>query len=972
MVILVSAQSVTITGTVVDSIDGSTLVGVNIVQSGTQNGTTTGANGEFSLLVTQGSTVVLSYVGYVKKEIVVSKNMNTRIQLRSESAQLDELLVIGYSTQKKSDRTGAVANVKAEDLNAGVLTDPIQAMQGKAAGVTVSKGGGDPNAGFSVRIRGASGYESNTQPLFVIDGVPGADPTMISPNDIESYNILKDAASSAIYGSQGSNGVIIITTKKGNAGEGNCNGTFSRIDFNAQMSFDKVAKKYGVMTADEYRSYTHKYIVDSLVTDGGASTDWQDEVFRIGHSYSSDLTLSGGNANTNYTGSINRSTWEGVMKGTSKERTTARLNLSHNAYNNRLRMSGGIYTSFENNDYESYSGFGKEDIIYQAISRNPTDPVYNSSGGYDMTNREFNYENPVMVINSITNLGNQTKYMGNFKADFEVIKGLVLGSNFAYNKNDRKSDYFRPANIFATADPGYGKKEFSTNDQKLMELTATYNTKINKLHNLNALIGYSYQENNYNGFYAQGSKAASDYAGPDNLQVLTDVNWGDIGSWRGASTLIGFFGRVQYNYNSKYYLSGSLRRDGSSKFGENNKWGWFPTVAAGWNMEKEGFMSGIGFLDQLKLRASYGISGNQAIGEYRSLIVWQPSGTAINPETGLEVVTFKPAHNANPDLKWEETSEINIGIDFAILKNKVSGSLEVYKKRTDDLLGSYRVPVPPNLAATTWANSGSIGNQGIELFVQIFVMDKKNFDWKTSLNVARNITKIIDLGEYSDEIRRAGYITGRGLIGDQNYVVGLMEGEEAGTFYLPEYITVQDGKFVFNSLSGGYTTNISEAKRIIVASAAPKVEIGWSNSISFYKNWNLDFALRSMIGNHVYNATKMFFDNPGNIPSLNGLPETSEWADLNRTSSATIMDQYVENASFVKLDFLALSYTFDPKKIKWASNITLFASANNVLTITGYSGVDPETTINGLAYGIDQYNVYPKTRSYTFGLKASF
>jgi len=435
MVSLVSAQSVTITGTVVDSIDGSTLVGVNIVQSGTQNGTTTGANGEFSLLVTQGSTVVLSYVGYVKKEIVVSKNMNTRIQLRSESAELDELLVIGYSTQKKSDRTGAVANVKAEDLNAGVLTDPIQAMQGKAAGVTVSKGGGDPNAGFSVRIRGASGYESNTQPLFVIDGVPGADPTMISPNDIESYNILKDAASAAIYGSQGSNGVIIITTKKGNAGEGNCNGTFSRIDFNAQMSFDKVAKKYGVMTADEYRSYTDKYIVDSLVTDGGASTDWQDEVFRIGHSYSSDLTLSGGNANTNYTGSINRSTWEGVMKGTSKERTTARLNLSHNAYNNRLRMSGGIYTSFENNDYESYSGFGKEDIIYQAISRNPTDPVYNSSGGYDMTNREFNYENPVMVINSITNLGNQTKYMGNFKADFEVIKGLVLGSNFAYNKN---------------------------------------------------------------------------------------------------------------------------------------------------------------------------------------------------------------------------------------------------------------------------------------------------------------------------------------------------------------------------------------------------------------------------------------------------------------------------------------------------------------------------------------------------------
>lgn len=965
------AQNVILSGTVLDSLDGSSMVGVNIVQKGTQNGTTTDIDGKFSLSVAKGSTVIFSFIGYNAKEVVVNKSLEMNILLQSENTQLDELIVIGYGTQKKSDKTGAVAQVKAEDLNGGMITDPIQAMQGKAAGVTITKKGGDPNGGFAVRIRGASGYDSNTQPLYVIDGVPGADPTMLAPDDIESYNILKDAASTAIYGSRGSNGVIIITTKKGSKNGGACNGSYSRIDFNTQVTFDKVANTVKLMTADEMRDYAAKS--GSNFIDGGANTDWQNEIYRTGVSASTNLSLSGGNASTNYVAAFTRANWEGVMKGTSKDRTTVRLNVNHKAFNDKLTLTGGVIASFEDNDYENYSSWGQTDIIYQALSRNPTDPVYNADGSYYKSSRVFNYENPIATINEVTNVRAANRFMGNFKADYEIIDGLVAHANLAYIRADNKSDYFRPSGLFASADNGFGRKQYDNDIQKLMELTLSYNKTIDVNHNISLVGGYSYQDGVYTGFYAQGRNAQSEWAGPSNLQVLGDINWGDIGSWKGSWNLIGFFGRAQYNYKQKYYASASLRRDGSSKFGTNNKWGWFPTAAIGWNIDKESFMENVDWLSQLKLRASYGVSGNQEIGEYNSMVLWVPSGKAINPETGQEVITFSPAHNANPDLKWEETSETNIGIDFAFLNDKISGSLEIYNKNTKDLLGSYAVPVPPNLASTTWANSGSIQNKGIELYLQAYAVDKKNFKWKTSFTFARNKTYITDLGTYIDgNLRKAGFISGRGMVGEEYYVTGLITGEEAASFYLPTYVTLKNGQFIYESESGGYTSDLAKAKRTILGTAAPDFEIGWSNSFNFYKNWSFDIALRSMVGNYVYNATAMFFDDPNNLLTLNTTPAAAEWRDKGRTDGSKIADIYLENASFLKVDYISLSYKFNVERLTWMNNLSLFLSANNLYTFTKYTGVDPETSMNGLSYGIDQYNVYPKTRSITFGLKASF
>ena len=977
------AQEVKITGKVTDATDGSTLPGVSIVLKGTTSGTVSDIDGKFSLSVNPGATLEFSFIGYNKQEVLVGAQRILAVALQSSTVGLSEVLVIGYGTQKKTDRTGAIAHVTAAELNQGSLTDPIQGLQGKASGVVISKKGGDPNAGFAVKIRGSAGFDSNTQPLFVIDGIPNGDPTSISPDDIESYNILKDAASTAIYGSQGANGVIIITTKKGSS-KGKNGGAL--ITFNSKTSLDKVAKKLNVLNGAELRSFASTklqaallnhptWTVDSIFKDGGANTDWQNEIYRVGVTTENNLSFSGGSETSTYYASVTNAKWQGVMKGTEKSRTSAKINLTHKAFNDKLTLSGNLTSSFENNDYENYGGWNKDDIIYQAISHNPTDPVYNADGSYNKTQREFNYENPIATINEVTNIRDAKSFMGNIKADWVLVKGLTGSVNAGYTRNDNESNYFRPANMYASADLGFGKRGYANNSQKLLDATLDYVTKIEN-HNLDVIGGYSWQESGYDGFSAQGTNAQSPYTGPNNLGTLVDVKFGDVSSYKGMSRLIGMFGRAQYNYNSKYYASASIRRDGSTKFGKNHRWGWFPTAAIGWNMQNESFLQGVKWIDQLKLRGSYGVSGNQAIGEYRSLSAWQPGGLAINPETGQQVISFQPAWNANPDLKWERTSEVNLGIDFGFLNNRLSGSIEVYQKKTSDLLGAYTVPVPPNLANTTFANSGAIQNQGIEFFLQAFVVNHTEFTYKINLTASHNQSKFTDLGKFAtdqDNIRHDGFISGRGMVGDQYYVTGIAVGHEVGAFYLPQYVSLLNGSAIYISKSGGYTAILAEAKREFVGSANAKVELGWTNSFTLFKNWSADFAFRSMIGNKVYNATRMFFDIPGNMPSLNGLPDAVDWYAKGRTDqNAILSDYYLEDASFLRLDYLSVGYKFNTTKLDWISSLKIYVVGSNLFTITGYKGIDPETSMNGLSYGVDQYNVYPKTRTITFGINASF
>lgn len=960
-------QQITVKGTVTDGTDGTTLIGVSVIEKGTTNGTTTDIDGKYSITVDQGTTLVFSYIGYDDIEALADKE-TIDIALSAKSELLEEIIVIGYGTQKKTDKTGAVSHVTSEELNQGNLTDPIQGLQGKAAGVSITKKGGDPNAGFTVRVRGSSGYTASADPLYVIDGVPGGDPTSIAPEDIESFNILKDAASTAIYGSRGANGVIIITTKKGGKKDGSA---VSQVDFTSKYSISNIFQKEDLLSASQIRDYAAENSTGFI--DGGANTDWQDEIYRTGSTFENNLSFSGGSESSFYRASVSNTNWVGIMKGTEKERTTAKMNITHKGIGDRLTLNANLAVSFENNDYENYDGFDKDDVIYQALTRNPTDPVYDAEGNYDQTQRVFNYENPVAVIDQITNIRDAKRYLGSLKADFEFFEGLVGTATISYIRNDQEYTYFRPKGVFASADNGYGRRSYDNTADKQFEGYLTYNKSINQKHNLNLMGGYSWREATYDGLYAQAQNPQSPYIGANNLRTFAEVTYGDVGSYKNNEKLIGFFARAQYNYNSKYYLSASIRRDGSSKFGKNNKWGWFPTVSASWNMQDEGFLNDVTWLDQLKLRASYGVSGNQNFSSGYSQVSYVPTGLATNPENGEQVITFQAARNDNPDLKWERTAETNIGIDFAFFKSRLSGTLEVYQKNTTDLIYPKQVSAEANLSNRTWMNAGDISNKGIELYLQGFIVDKTNFTYKTSLTVSHNKSEWMELASNNEEgYENAGYLSGRGAIGDGFYIIRNQTGHEVSEYYLPEIATIIDGQFIFRSESGGYTDQMANAKREFVGSPNPDVELGWANNFTFFKNWTLDFSLRSMIGHQKYNATRMFMDSPFDLPDLNALTDALDWAEEGRVTTAVIATEYMEDASFVKLDFISIGYNFDVKNIEWLNKVKVFAVANNVFTFTNYTGADPEIYYNNLAYGWDQYNVYPNSRTFTFGLTATF
>lgn len=967
---IISAQEISVTGKVTDAKDGSPMVGVSVIIKGTSIGTTTDIDGNYSIKCKGSDVLILSFIGYQKQEISVSGRTRIDVTLKEETKEIDEVIVIGYGVQKKSDRTGSVVNVKAEELNRGSLTDPIQAMQGKVAGVNISKKGGDPNAGFAVQIRGAAGFASNTQPLYVIDGVPGADPTTISPDDIESFNILKDASSGAIYGSRASNGVIIITTKKADKSKG------ASIDYNGYVSADQTSRRLEFLSAADIR----KYVADNSIpgfADNGANTNWQDEIFRTGISQSHTIAVSNSTENLSYRLSYNNQYNQGVVIGSDKQRNIARLNLTQKALNNIVTIDASLAGTFEKNNYINYGGgMGSSNVFYQMYQRNPVDPVYDDDGNFFEFQRDFNYNNPVAIAKLIQNQRDAKNYFGTSKISIEPIKGLVGSLNLSYIRSDSESFYYEPTTLYAGGHNGYGRRSYSNFDSKILEATVSYTRTINDTHNFNLLGGYSFQEDTNTGLSAQGRDALSNYLKSNNLGHLNNVNVGDIGSWKNSNRLISFFARATYNYNSKYFATATIRRDGSSKFGKNNEWGLFPSASIAWDIKKEDFLNSIDFVNQLKLRVGYGITGNQEISSYLDIMYAYPSGTAPNFETGEDAINFAISHNANPNLKWEENSELNIGLDYSILKNRIQGSIEYYIKSTYDLLAPYSVPVPPNALPTTWANVGQIDNKGLEINVTGYAIDNNSFKWRTIVNYAMNRQKLVKLSNdeysWSEGDKKRLWLSGRGLVGAQNWTQYLFEGEEIGTFYMPKYAGLsQDGKFLFYTAAGGVTRDINLAQRQVVGYAQPRFTLGWSNFFT-YKNFDFNIALRGAFGNKVINVTRMVFSNPQILPTLNALKEVIDEIDRGLSDSPKVSDYYLENASFIKIDNVTIGYNFTPKSTKWVNSMRFYLTSNNLYTFTKYTGLDPEMSYTGLEYGVDMYDVYPKTRTITFGIDIKF
>ncbi len=960
----------TISGIITDEATAEALPGVNIVIKGTTQGTISDIDGNYLLKAKEGETLVFSFIGYELEERVVGVSNRINIQLKMSSTQIEELVIIGYGTQKKSDKTGAVANVKAEELNGGVLTDPIQALQGKTAGVSISKSGGDPNGGFSVKIRGQSGFFSGTDPLYVVDGVPGVDPTTIAPEDIASFNILKDASSTAIYGARGANGVILIETKRGSYKQEN------KIELNIYNSFDYVAKRLDMLSGDDLRQYVADNNINNFI-DGGANTDWQDAIFRTGMSQSYNLAASGGDANTSYRVSLTHADWQGVIKNSDKQRTIGRINIEQKALNNRLTLGANVSGTFENNNYVRYDGNGPQDVLYQAFLRNPTDPIYTEDGDYYEINRDFQYNNPLSLAEEVQNERIAKRLLGNFKADFKFFEGFHGVVNFGYTRNDDEAFYFEPTTILSTVHEGFARRSYHNFESKILETLLRYDKSFG-LSNLNLIGGYSYQKDAFDGFGASGRSPYSNFLQSNNLGSLLNVNPQDIWSYKETSKLISFFTRAVYNYNNKYYFTGTVRRDGSSRFGDNNKWGFFPSASVAWNIKQEAFLVDNIFIETMRLRVSYGLSGNQEIGNYRSTLYAIPSSTGINPETGEDAIIFNVNHNPNPKLKWEENSELNIGIDFGFLNNRLSGSLEVYDKRTYDLLAPFAVQVPPNIWPTTWANAGEISNQGIELNLQWYMVNRGGFKWNTSVAFSKNIQKLESLNSsdgqftWTEADQKRGWLQGRGLVGQENWTILIQEGIELGSFYMPEFAAFSaDGQFLFYTESGGVTRNLADAERRFVGSAIPDFELGWSNYFTFGK-FDANLSMRAIVGGMIMNNTRMIFANPNVLPTYNAMSDVLNEIEAGLNAAPVISSYYLEDGSFLRVDNVSIGYTFDMKNSNYFSKLRVYFISNNLLTLTNYSGLDPEISATGLDFGVDKFNVYPRTRTFAFGVNATF
>lgn len=968
-------QTGRISGTVTDRATGETLPGASVLVEGTTTGSVTGMDGRFEFTAPAGTvTLIASFVGYdqSRREVTVPDggSITVNFELYGDITMLEEFIVIGYGVQRRSDMTGSIVSVSGADMNRGVLTDPIQGLQGKAAGVMITKQGGDPNAGFSIRVRGASSMATSTTPLFVVDGIPGVDPTTISPDDIESFNVLKDASAAAIYGSRGANGVIIITTKRGKSGER------TNIDFSSFYSIDNVANRLNLLSASELRSFADRNELDW--NDAGASTDWQDEIYRTGASQNYNLSISGSENNLSYRASVAHSIFQGVILGSDKERTTGRLNIDHRAYDDRLTVSAGLSGTFERNNYIQYGGWGINDVLYQAFRRNPTDPVRNEDGSFHEDTRGFNYRNPVGIIDAIHNERDAKRYFGYLKADLELFEGFVAGINLGYTRDDHENFYFEPSKTGIITREGEGSRSYSNAETRLLETTLRYNTMFDA-HTLEVLGGYSFQEEFYTGFSAFGRSPFLNVTGPHDLSILQQINPGDINSYKSSNRLISFFGRSIYNYDSKYFVTATLRRDGSSKFGKNNEWGWFPSASVMWNITGEDFMSNVSVINNLRLRAGIGITGNQEFGNYLGIQYYQSAGNSLNFETGEEAILFQFAHVANPDLKWEENREINIGLDYGLFNDRISGSLELFRKNTYDLLGQFSVPVPPNPVGRIWANVGEIQVQGLEFTVQAFPVDRRNFEWRTNFAFSHFSQEVITLSNDKFEWARMqeGWVSGPGLVGTWTQIV--QPGYEIGTWFIPELAGIQtDGAFLFYTSTGGVTREVANAERRALGSALPDFEIGWSNFLQIYNNLDISFAFRAVYGFDVFNVTRMVFGNPSTLPALNGITDAVDdyegvrWNGVNfpgLRDAPKVSNYYLEDGSFIRLDNLAIGYNF--RNVNGIRNIRVYFASNNVFTLTRYTGIDPEISFTGLSFGLDQYNVYPKTRTFTFGVNLS-
>lgn len=785
-------QQKAISGKVVDS-KGESIIGANVMEKGTTNGTITDFDGKFSLNVSAKAILQVSYIGYKSQEIPVSQlKAGAVITLKEDTEVMDEVVVIGYGTQRKGDVTSAIASVKAEDFTVGKVGDAADLIKGKVAGLSIAKGSGDPNATSSIRLRGVISVNGSTTPLILIDGVEG-DLSTVAPENIESIDVLKDASAAAIYGTRGANGVILITTKTGRR-EAHTTASYS-----GYVSASQFGKKLDFMTAEDVRAGKTNF------TDKGYDTDWLDAISRTGFTHNHNFNITGGTKQTTYSADFTYRKEDGVIMNTYAEDIRMRFDVSHWMFNDMLKVNLNMVKKWHKNSATNATATDQSNIYRQAIARNPTAPIYNEDGTY---NEDFNvsyYYNPVGMLEE--RLGNytyeETRATGNIT--FEPIKGwqtnlMLATSRFgAHDKGYNTSDYYGNKLSEWT---GYAYHTNSESYQNNLEITSKYDLNVGK-HRMNAMVGYSYQYYKYEQNYANNYNFPTDFYQWYNLgigQALKDGKAG-MGSSAEDNTLIGFFARVSYAYDNRYNLLVSVRREGSSKFGADNKWGTFPSASLGWTISNEEFMEGLTWLNNLKLRAGFGITGVIPSSSYMSLTTYNyGSSYYYDNASGEWLPGLSVASNPNPDLKWEKSTEFNVGLDWSVLDDRLGGSIDVYNKKTTDLLFWYSVPTPPNLYNTTFANGGSVRNRGFEIAVNAVPVRTKDFEWKTVVTLSHNESKLLSL---SNELYETESYMNVGGLGEpiSTTTHRMEEGRPLGEFWGLKSVGVsENGLFLIENL----------------------------------------------------------------------------------------------------------------------------------------------------------------------------
>lgn len=962
-----SAQNMTVRGKVTDA-KGEPLIGVTVQVQGTTSGTVTDANGDFSLPnVPSNSMLEVSYVGMLTQTVAVDGRTSVDVVLQEDTELLEEVIVIGYGTQTRREITGSIANVSEEHFNKGITRDASDLLQGKVAGLLITSGSGDVTRSSQIRLRGTSTLQNDQGPMIVIDGIPGGDMSTVSPSDIESISVLKDASSAAIYGSRAAGGVILITTKRGS-------GAKSLIQYDGYVSADVVANKPDMMNTNQWRSTNAALGNDISNFDRyTADTDWFGEMLRTGFSTNHAISMSGGGSKHNYRASYNYLDRTGIARDNFMKRHSFRFQFQQRAINDRLRV--GLTGSATLSDMQL--PFVDDYIL--AYNMPPVYPVYNADGSY-FTGANANYDqgNPVQNQDQNYRKASNNYFYGAGDIQLDIIEGLNAKATLYKSRfNNDYSEWQDPENSRGDDNNGLAVRQARKWDRDLMELTGNYQKNFGQdlAHKLDAVIGYSWENNVYSSQRSQATVFVVSSMGADNIQSGNMLKIGEVTSGKNRYKLISFFGRAHYSYNDRYMVTATVRRDGSSKFGENHKWGTFPSASAAWGISQEPFMEDTRWVNDLKLRVGYGVTGNQdGLMPYKSLELYSAAGTYYSD--GSQLTAFKISQNANPDLKWESTRMLNIGLDFSLFSGRLSGTIEVYDKKTSDMLYTYAVPTPTYVYDQIQANVGDMSNKGIELMLNIDVIRNKTFTYTTSVNLSHNKNKITKL---SNDLYSTGRIyTGdpwiRGASGVTSHVIEV--GYPVGQFYMLKCTGLtEDGKYIIEDINDD--GQITDDDRTYVGDAQPDLTFGWNHTFN-WKNWDASVFFRGTVGNKVLNNPRAAYANNTYLSGANALND--ELVSI-LSENSRVTSFYVEDASHIRLDNMAIGYTFNTTSIDWLERARIYFAGQNLFVITGYKGLDPEVELfrgeptdsgAGLSPGIEPRNYMPKARSFTFGVNLTF